>query len=82
MIEAGWDVLARDFDEIAILEWRKEACEFLTDLLGCDHAYARNLGDKSSKASETKVLSGIGVLGAAQESLFNGIVPLGSFVSV
>jgi hypothetical protein len=80
MIEAGWDVLSRDFDAIALKKWRKQALEFLTELLGSDHAYTQNLGDRSSKALEAKVLFGIGVLCAAKESPFDEIVPVGSLV--
>ena len=82
IIKAGWDVVARDFHEIAILKWRKRACEFLTEILGSDHPYTLNLGDKASKAGAMRVLSGLGVLCAAKESMFHGSLPLGSSVNM
>ena len=82
IIRAGWDVVARDFHEIAVLKWRKRSCEFLTEMLGPDHPYTLNLGAKASKAGAMSILSGLGVLCAAKESMFHGSLPLGSFVNM
>lgn len=80
MIKAGWDVVERDFDEIALVTWRKRACEFLTEMLGPEHPYTLNLADKASKAGEMRFLSGLGVLCAAKESTLCGSVPPGRSV--
>lgn len=82
MIKAGWNVVARDFHEIAILKWRKRACEFLTETLGPDHPYTLNFGDNASKPGTMRVLSGLGVLYAAKESMLQGSLPLGSAVNM
>ncbi len=36
LIEAGWNVLKTDYDPIALREWREQACECMSDLLGPD----------------------------------------------
>jgi hypothetical protein len=82
MIKAGWDVVARDFDEIAILAWRKRACEFLTEMMGPEHPYTLNLADKASKAREMRILSGLGVLCAAKESTLCGSLPPGRSANI
>ena len=82
MIKAGWDVLVRDFDENATMKWRKQACKFLTEMLGSDHPYTLNLCDKALKAVEMSDLSGIGVLCAAKESQFHGSLPVGRSVTL
>ncbi len=70
MIIAGWEVVTRDFDEIAIVNWRKQACKFLNEMLGPDHPYTSNLVDKAPKEGAMRHLYGIGLLCAAKESLF------------
>jgi hypothetical protein len=82
MIKAGWNVVARDLHEIAILKWRKRSCEFLSEMLGPEHSYTLNLGDKASKASAMCILSGLGVLCAAKESMFHERTSLGSAVNM
>ena len=82
IIKAGWKVVARDFHEIESLKWRERACEFLTETLGSDHPYTLNLGDKASKLVAMRVLSGLGVLYAAKESMLYGSLPLGSAVNM
>ena len=72
MIIAGWEVLARDFNEIAIGNWRRQACKFLNEMLGPDHLYTSNLVDKAPKEGAMRDLYGIGLLCAAKESLFQG----------
>lgn len=72
MIQAGWEVAARNFHENAILKWRKQAGSFLTEMLGPDHPYTLNLVDQTSKTGAIRILSGIGVLCAAKESMFHG----------
>lgn len=52
LIEAGWDVIESDFDSDAVLRWRMQAYECLTDLVGPDHSYTRHL-----KESVTEILS-------------------------
>lgn len=82
MIIAGWEVVAQDFNEIAIVKWRKQACTFLTEMLGADHPYTSNLVDKAPKEGAVRDLYGIGVLCAAKESLFHGSRPVGRSVSM
>lgn len=72
LIKAAWDVTARDFDETAFLEWRNRAVEYLTEMLGPDHYYTQSFGDGVSQGKAKGILSGIGVLSAAKEQMFNG----------
>jgi hypothetical protein len=82
MIRAGRDVVARDFHEIAVEKWRKQACESLTKMLGPDHPYTLHFRGKASKPWPMRVLSGLGVLCAAKESMFHESLPLNSSVNM
>lgn len=67
MIEAGWGVMERGFDEGAFLAWRKRAFDYLTEIMGPNHLYTQHFGDKRLQAEAASVLSGTGVLCAARE---------------
>ena len=71
LIKAGWDVIDRDFDEIAFLEWRKTAVEYLTETLGPDHYYTKHFSNEVLQAEAVGVLSGTGLLSAAREQRIN-----------
>ncbi len=45
LIEAGWYVLESDFDLKALSNWRKEAFECVTALMGPDHTYTQYFKD-------------------------------------
>jgi hypothetical protein len=72
LIKAAWDVIERDFDETAFLEWRETAVEYLTEMLGPDHYYTKHFGHKFLQAEAMGVLSGTGILSAAKEQITNG----------
>jgi len=82
LIKAAWEVMERDFDESAVLEWRKRAFEYLTETLGPDHYYTQCLGEKVSQAEALGVLSGTGVLSAAKEQIINGNCQLRSAIAM
>ncbi len=65
LIRAGWEVLQTDFDETAFENWRRQACQCLTALLGEDHQYTRQLQSKILKPERRGLLTGVGVLTAA-----------------
>jgi len=70
LIEAGWHVLDSDFDTAAFQQWRKQAFECLTDLLGPDHSYTRSFRNYvQSVEEEKKPTSGGSTLTAAREEL-------------
>ncbi len=71
LIKAGWDVIDGDFDEIAFLEWRRTAVEYLTETLGSDHYYTKRFSNKVLQAEAVGVLSGTGLLSAAREQRIN-----------
>lgn len=66
MIKAGRDVVTRDFHENAVAKWRKQACEFLTEMLGPEHPYTLHFGGKASKAGSVRVFSRLGMLCTAR----------------
>ena len=67
MIEAGWGVMERGFNEDAFLQWRIRAFDYLTEIMGPHHLYTQYFGDKGLEAKAMSVLSGTGVLCAARE---------------
>jgi hypothetical protein len=72
MIEAGWHVLASDFDPAAFEHWRAEAFKCLAALLGPDHTYTRSFRNYVQSASDkTDLLIGGGILTAAKEEAAN-----------
>ena len=72
LIKAAWNVIERDFDETAFLEWRETAAEYLTEVLGHDHYYTKHFSHKVLRAEAIGVLSGTGILSAAKEQMTNG----------
>ncbi len=52
LIEAGWNVLKTNFDEVAIEKWRKEALHCVSELGGPDHPcteYFKTVADQRSR---------------------------------
>jgi len=56
MIEAGWHVLASDFDPKAFDHWRAEASKCVSALLGPDHTDTRSFTKHVESASITREL--------------------------
>jgi len=70
LIEAGWNVLASDFDPAAFEHWRNQAHMCLTALLGREHTYTLSFMNHVRSASDkTDTLIGGGILSAAKEEV-------------
>lgn len=67
MIDAGWEVLRSDFDELAFLTWRQRVRECIESLLGSKHAYNQYFNRCVSKRGSRSVLAGCGILCAVKE---------------
>lgn len=67
LIKAGWYVLESDFDSKALSNWRKEAFECVTALMGPDHTYTQYFKDFVRGRAKASVLAGEGILNAVKE---------------
>ncbi len=71
LIEAGWNVLKTNFDEVAIEKWRKEALDCVAELAGPDHPYTvyfKARADQNSKGGEIHA-GGAGFFNTAKEQI-------------
>lgn len=66
VIVAGWRVLENDFSESSFQEWRKQAFDCVVALCGESHPYADYFKSGVHKARKSSVLTGVGLLTAAQ----------------
>ena len=66
VIVAGWRVLENDFSESSFQEWRKRAFDCVVALCGESHPYADYFKSGVQKARKFSVLTGVGLLTAAQ----------------
>ncbi len=66
LIKAGWRVLNTYFSEKAFNDWRKEALECVVALCGESHPYKEYFQNNVQKDLTTSVLTGVGLLTAAQ----------------
>jgi len=82
LLKAAWEMIERDCDETAFLEWRKTAVEYLTEMLGAEHYYTSYFGDEVTQVDTMALLMGTGVLSAARETMINGKCKLLSHVGV
>jgi hypothetical protein len=69
LIEAGWYVLESDFDLNALSNWRKEAFNCVTVLMGPEHTYTQYFKDFMKETAKGGVLAGEGILNAVREHL-------------
>jgi hypothetical protein len=70
VIEAGWGVLASDFDPVAFQLWRRRAFKCLTALVGPDHVYTRHFERFVRQEGEADLLLASGILSAAKEQAY------------
>lgn len=66
LIVAGWRVLETDFGDRAFQEWRKRALNCVAGLCGESHHYTGYFKSGVEKPQKSSVLTGIGLLTAAQ----------------
>jgi hypothetical protein len=66
LITAGWNVVKTDFDEKAFQEWRKRALDCVIALCGDSHPYKDYFEKGVQNALASSVLTGVGLLTAAQ----------------
>ena len=57
LIEAGWGVVASDFDPIAFHHWRRSAFDCLTAMFGPDHVYTKHFAKLVRQGVETDLLA-------------------------
>jgi len=69
LIDAGWRVLASDYDPTAFQNWRSEAYDCLNGLLGPGHTYTQYFQDFVRKQNKVTILAGEGILTAAKEQM-------------
>lgn len=67
LIRAAWEVIERDFDEAAYMDWREEASACLSEMLGSDHIYSRQFEETANKPVTLNLLAAGGILEAAKE---------------
>ena len=49
LVEAGYQVVETDLDEMAFREWRQKAVNCIAALLGSDHPYARSFSEQCTR---------------------------------
>jgi hypothetical protein len=69
LIEAGWNVIESDFDELAFLMWKKRAFDCLKQMLGPEHTYTQYFRDYVRQAEARNLLAGKGILTAVKAEL-------------
>jgi hypothetical protein len=69
LIEAGRYVLESDFDLKALSNWRKEAFQCVSALMGPDHTCTQYFKDFVNGGARTGVLAGEGILNTVKEQL-------------
>lgn len=72
LIQAGWEVLERNYDQAAFLSWRKQAYDCVSLLVGPDHPYAECMRLNIQEVEPSAVLADVGILTAAKLSQFQG----------
>jgi len=65
LIEAGWHVVDTEFDSEALYYWKKKALDFLTDLVGPDHACTQSFRDCIQQTEQFDPLDRSDILAAA-----------------
>lgn len=66
LIVAGWHVLETDFSEGSFQDWRKQALDCVAALCGDTHPYTVHFRSGVQKARKSSLLTGVGLLTAAQ----------------
>lgn len=69
LIDAGWCILEAPGDDQECAQWKAQALDCLTQLLGPDHIYVSYLRETFGRTGSLSVLSGTGILDAAREQL-------------
>jgi len=69
LIEAGWCIIDSPGDDHGSAQWKLQALDCLTELLGPDHIYVSYLRESCERVGRLSVLSGTGILDAAREQL-------------
>ncbi len=70
-MKLGWRILDNSKDEAAFAQWKNRALEYLIALLGPEHVYCVRLRTIIAEAGIRGVLTGIGILAAAEQELTN-----------
>jgi hypothetical protein len=66
LIRAAWNVMDKDFEEAAIMDWRRKASACLAEMFGPDHHYCREFEQSRGRSNRLSILAGGGVLEAAK----------------
>lgn len=74
LIQAGWHVLDTDFDEKAFQNWKIQAFNCLTALLGPEHTYTQRFKDYVRQSDQKQVMAGGGLLVAAKEEIKKNVL--------
>jgi hypothetical protein len=72
LIEAARQVINNNFDPAAFLNWRRNALDYLTEILGPGHHYTRCFQEFVQDGQDGPLLAGQGILEAAKHQMANG----------
>lgn len=66
LVQAGYQVVETDFDEMAFKEWRQKAVNCIAALLGSEHPYARSFSEHVRRCDLNSLFLGRGLVDATK----------------
>ncbi|MDA8408598.1 MAG: hypothetical protein M0T73_17285 [Deltaproteobacteria bacterium] len=69
LVEAGYQVVQTDFDEMAFREWRQKAINCIATLLGAEHPYTRSFSEYVLRRDLNSLFLGRGLVYATKRDV-------------
>ncbi|MFA6223115.1 MAG: hypothetical protein WC647_12450 [Desulfomonilaceae bacterium] len=69
LIEAGYQVVDSDFDEITFKKWRQQAIACISSLLGAEHPYTRSFSEYVRNCDLDSLFLGRGLVDATKRDV-------------
>lgn len=69
LIEAGYQVVDSDFDEITFKKWRQKAIACISSLLGAEHPYTRSFSEYVRNCDLNSLFLGRGLVDATKREV-------------
>ncbi len=69
LVEAGYQVVDTDFDEMAFRKWRQKAIDCIAVLLGAEHPYVRSFSEHVRRRDFNSLFLGRGLVSATKRDV-------------
>ncbi len=69
LVEAGYELVESDFDEMTFKKWRQKAIDCISSLLGPDHPYTRSFSEHVRRHDPNNLFLGRGLIDATRQDV-------------